>query len=55
MDAKRQSIAWTKSTRQIPFIFVDGAPDKIEIVKQKVPNAIYTTENKLNSILKKFL
>jgi hypothetical protein len=48
-------LATSKSTNHIPLVFIDGEPDKIEKVKQKVPNAIYTTENKLKSILKKFL
>ena len=47
-------LATAKSTRHIPIVFVDGELEKVVRVKEKVPNAIYTTEDKLKSILKQF-
>ena len=43
--------AQTKSTRSIPIVFVDGEPEKIANVRQKVPTGIFTTENKLHKVL----
>ncbi|MBI1805557.1 MAG: hypothetical protein HYR76_00735 [Ignavibacteria bacterium] len=47
-------LQWTKSTRDIPIVFVDGEPGKIDTVKQRVPNAVFTTEVNLKSILQEF-
>jgi CheY-like chemotaxis protein len=32
-----------KATRLIPILFVDGAPEKVEAIRAKLPDAIYTT------------
>lgn len=44
----------TKSTRDIPIVFVDGLSEKVNAVKAVVPNAAYTTSDKLMRVLKKF-
>jgi hypothetical protein len=31
-----------KNTRQVPIIFVEGTPDKVAMVKQTLPDAVYT-------------
>lgn len=31
-----------KETRQIPIVFVDGAPDKVARVRETLPDAVYT-------------
>ena len=37
-----------KATREIPILFVGGSPEKVQKVKEKVPEAIYTTEADLD-------
>lgn len=32
-----------KGTRGLPLVFVDGAPDKVERVRQVLPDAVFTT------------
>ena len=44
-------LATTKSTHHIPIVFVDGELEKVVRVKEKVPNAIYTTEENLKRVL----
>jgi hypothetical protein len=36
-----------KSTRLLPLIFAEGAPDKITHIKELLPDAIYTTWNEI--------
>lgn len=43
----------TKSTRQIPIIFVDGDPAKVEKIKQHLPDAVYTTWRGIRDAVKK--
>ena len=43
-----------KATRSIPIVFVDGKEEALEKTRAKVPDAIYTTSEKLNSVLQKF-
>ncbi len=45
----------TKSTRFVPLVFVDGLPEKIERVKQHLPDAKFTTWDFLESALKDVL
>ncbi len=45
----------TKATREIPIVFVDGEPDKITKVKQKIPNATYLKSTQLNKFLQRFI
>ncbi len=50
----RETAHWLRSikaTRATPIVFVDGVPDKVEKVKAKVPDAIYTTSAELQGIL----
>jgi hypothetical protein len=37
----------TKYARRIPLIFVDGAPEKVEIVRRQLPDATFTTRKQL--------
>jgi hypothetical protein len=43
----------SKSTRHIPIVFVEGAPEKVEPIRQLLPDAVYTTWPKLPGVLKK--
>lgn len=45
----------SKSTRLIPLIFVEGAPDKVARVKETLPDARYTTYAKLGPVLEDVL
>ncbi|MEO6724666.1 MAG: hypothetical protein ABIP14_05140 [Blastocatellia bacterium] len=40
------------ATRHTPLVFVEGEPEKIERIKQSLPEATYTTWNKIRSTLK---
>jgi len=42
-----------KSTKQIPLIFVDGAKEKVEKVKQVLPDSIYCSWKNLKAGIKK--
>jgi CheY-like chemotaxis protein len=42
-----------KKTRQIPIVFVDGSPEKVEAIRQKLPDAAYTSRGRLAAVLKK--
>jgi hypothetical protein len=33
----------SKATRQIPLVFVDGLPEKVLVVRQTLPDAVYST------------
>lgn len=41
------------SLKHLPIVFVDGEPDKIAVVKAALPDATYTTRDKLVGVLKK--
>jgi hypothetical protein len=41
----------SKSTRQVPIVFVDGDPEKVTAIKQTLPDATYTTWTKLKTAL----
>lgn len=43
----------TKYARHIPLIFVDGEPEKVETVRQLMPDAVYTTLKRLPAAIKK--
>ncbi len=43
----------SKSTRHIPIVFVDGAPEKVEAVRRMLPDAAYTSRSRLAIVLKK--
>src|SRR5882762_798631 len=44
-----------KATRLIPIVFVDGLPEKVEAVRQRLPDAVYTSRAGLVSALKRAL
>ncbi|MEO5924683.1 MAG: DUF3052 family protein [Bryobacteraceae bacterium] len=41
------------SMKHLPLVFVDGEPEKVAIVKAALPDATYTTRDKLTAVLKK--
>ena len=41
-----------KATRHIPLVFVNGAPEKVDAVRAKLPDAVYTTTARLRSALR---
>jgi CheY-like chemotaxis protein len=47
--AMRQS----KSTRDIPIVFVGGEPEKVERFKKLLPDAVYTTWSRIRGSLKR--
>lgn len=40
-----------KAAREVPIIFVGGSPQKVASVKEKVPQAVYTSAAELDSEL----
>jgi len=42
-----------KSTRQVPIVFVEGAAEKVDRIRQLLPDADFTTWNRIRSTLKK--
>jgi hypothetical protein len=42
-----------KTTRHVPTIFVDGEPQKVDVVQRLLPDAIYTSRAKLLSAIKR--
>ncbi len=49
--AVAEYFAERKSTRHIPLIFVDGEPEKVAKVKLNIPSGVFTTEDKLLTVL----
>ncbi len=49
--ATAEYLAQTKSTRQIPLIFVGGEGEALEKTKQKIPSGIYVQPDNLNQTL----
>jgi hypothetical protein len=43
----------SKSTRHIPIVFVEGAPEKVTPIRELLPDAVYTTWPRLASTLKR--
>jgi hypothetical protein len=43
----------SRATRQLPILFVDGAPEKVEAIRKIIPDAIYTTRERLCAALAK--
>jgi hypothetical protein len=43
----------SKTTRHIPIVFVDGLPEKVEAIREKLPDAVYTTSGRLSAAVKK--
>jgi CheY-like chemotaxis protein len=42
-----------KQTRQIPILFLDGAPEKVAVVREKLPDAAYCERARLVAAVKK--
>lgn len=43
----------SKAARHIPLLFVNGEPEKVDAVRQKLPDAVYTTSARLQTYLRK--
>ena len=43
----------SKSTRHVPIVFVDGLAEKVERIREELPDAVYTTGAKIVPALKK--
>jgi len=41
-----------KATRHIPIVFVGGAPEKVEAIREVLPDAVYTAPGRLRSALR---
>jgi CheY-like chemotaxis protein len=41
------SMRQRKDTRRIPIVFVDGAPEKVEAIRQQLPDAFYGSRKQL--------
>jgi len=41
-----------KTTRHTPLVFVEGDPEKVERIKNSLPDAVYTTWSRIRSSLK---
>src|SRR5262245_42046563 len=33
----------SKATRHIPIVFANGVPEKVAVIREKLPDAVYTT------------
>ena len=43
----------TKSLRHLPIVFVDGDPVKVQMIRESMPDAVYTSRAKVVAALKK--
>ena len=43
----------SKAARQVPIVFVNGMAEKVEAVRQKLPDAVYTTSGRLVTNLRR--
>jgi hypothetical protein len=43
----------SKSMRNIPIVFVDGDPEKVERIRKDLPDAVYTSRSRLVAALKR--
>jgi response regulator RpfG family c-di-GMP phosphodiesterase len=46
------NIRHTKATRDIPIVFVEGDPQKLDQIRNLISDAIYTTYNQIHTALK---
>src|SRR5262249_46210882 len=46
------SLRGHKSTRHTPLIFVEGEPEKVERIKNHLPDAVYTSWSRIRGSLK---
>jgi hypothetical protein len=42
-----------KATRHLPIVYVDGDPEKVERIREALPDALFTSRAKLGAALKK--
>ena len=42
-----------KATRHVPLVFVEGDPEKVARIKELLPDAVYTTWNRIRNSLKR--
>lgn len=42
-----------KTTRRVPLVFVEGDPEKVTRIKEHLPEALYTTWDRIRSALKR--
>lgn len=42
-----------KSTRHIPIVFVDGEPEKVQKIRDLLPDAVYTTLDQVAKVVKR--
>ena len=47
------SLRSTKSTRQVPIVFVDGDLEKVRHIKAQLPDAVYTTWRSIKGAIKR--
>jgi hypothetical protein len=40
-----------KATRHVPIVFVDGIPEKVEAVRSQLPDAVYTSRQRMGPAL----
>jgi DNA-binding response OmpR family regulator len=52
--ATAEYLAETKSTRQVPLIFVGGEGDGLAKARAKLPNAKYVSEDQLAKVLEEY-
>jgi hypothetical protein len=43
----------SKSTRHVPIVFVNGAEEKVEFIREKLPDAVYTSTARVAQALRK--
>lgn len=41
-----------KTTRHVPIVFVDGDPEKVARIRERIPDAVYTTWSEIQSAIK---
>jgi CheY-like chemotaxis protein len=46
------AIRRTKYTRQIPIVFVDGEPEKVEAIRRQLPDAVFASRRQLCARIK---
>jgi CheY-like chemotaxis protein len=42
----------TKYTRQIPIVFVDGEPEKVDAIRKQLPDAVYTPRKRVAAAIR---
>jgi hypothetical protein len=44
-----------KTTRAVPIVFIDGAPEKVEAIRKLMPDAVYAPRTRLRSAVREAL